>query len=104
MVRVLETKGEQCLIIQMDKKQLPYWVDKSEVKRTEVVALPFAEPELSPKESCMIQQRFTMIADIIDVIGDKKKRTAMIKEAAEEYGVSEMTIRNYLISYLQGGK
>lgn len=105
MIRILETKGEQYLIIHLDKKQLPYWIEKTNLNDFQLVT-PQVEnhSDLSLKDSCMAQQRFTMIADILEVIGDKKKRAALIKETAQEYNVSEMTIRNYIINYLQGGK
>ena len=105
MVRVLERKDNQCLIMPMNEKKLPYWVDKTNLNDFQLATPQVESPsDLSVKESCIIQQRYTMIADIVEVIGDKKKRAALIKKVAQEYGVSEMTIRNYIISYLQGGK
>lgn len=48
--------------------------------------------------------RFTMIADIIPVMNDKKELGKAISRTATEYGISKPTVRRYLRLYQENGK
>lgn len=48
--------------------------------------------------------RFTMIADILPVMDDKKALGKAITRTATQYGVSKPTVRRYLKLYNENGK
>jgi len=88
---------------------MPYWVCHDEVASFAIcdphdsplpmlITKPYeALNEESRKEA---HDRFTMIAPILPVIGNRHERGAAITQTATEYDVSEQTIRNYLWLYL----
>lgn len=102
--RILKEEQE-ILIIDCETKRLPFWITREELEQYADVSdykLPEIIPmdELTAKERCTVNQRFTMIADIIPYVGDKAERGQLISKAAREYGVSQPTIRKYLCQFL----
>lgn len=97
-IRVLEERNGNALVIDCAGGRMPYYLSSLEGWKKSKLDIP--AKELSANDSMVANQRYTMIADIIPVAYDKKRRSAMIKQTAQEYGLSEMTIRNYLTSYL----
>lgn len=56
------------------------------------------------KSEAVANQRYTMIADILPIMSDKKQLGKAISRTATEYGVSKPTIRRYLKLYQENGK
>lgn len=52
----------------------------------------------------VMNMRFTMIADILPVMDDKKALGKAITRTADEYGISKPTVRRYLKLYQENGK
>lgn len=56
--------------------------------------------EISVSARKTMHERFTIISEILPCIGDKRKRSQRIADAAEKYKVSQNTVKNYLGLYL----
>lgn len=108
--RVLESTGHEILIIDCMKQTMPEWIDADVVMDPELISeeelcsnsnlcLPDVE-DLAPEDRMIMQHRFTMISNIIPVIGDTKKRSEEIRSAADQYHVNKQTIRKYLCLYI----
>ena len=97
LVRVLKVEDGKYLVVDCEKKTMPYWTELNEYEEAE---FEIESRELTPEEKKIARQRFTMIADILPVIGDKDKRGEMIQRAADEFGVTKQTVRKYLCQYL----
>lgn len=54
--------------------------------------------------NALANKRFTIIADILPVLDDKKALGKAISRAALEYGISKPTVRRYLKLYQEDGK
>ena len=61
---------------------------------------PVEEDTLSKSALSVAHKRYSIIAPIVSVISDKKKRDAMIAYVAKEHSISKQTIRKYLCLYL----
>lgn len=106
IIRILQEKEEKLLAIDCIKRTMPKWIDKSElqgyaeceeIELYEVTGVPMNR-ELSGDEQMVARERFTLIASVLPVIGDEKKRSERIGQMAEN--VSKQTIRKYLCLYL----
>lgn len=106
IIRILQEKEEKLLAIDCIKRTMPKWIDKSELQEYaeceeielyEVTGVPMNR-ELSGDEQMVARERFTLIASVLPVIGDEKKRSERIGQMAEN--VSKQTIRKYLCLYL----
>lgn len=103
--RILSADNNRFLLIDCARKCMPHWVYQDEVASFAIcdphdsplpmlIAKPYeALDEESRKEA---HGRFTMIAPILPVIGNRHERGTAITQAATEYAVSEQTIRNYI--------
>lgn len=106
ILRVLEQKEEAVLVINCVKKSMPKWISVSDLEgdveseETELLAGQEMPQELSTSARKTMRERFTIISGILPFAGDKKKRSYLIAEAAEKYGISQNTVKNYLWSYL----
>ena len=110
LCRILKEECERSLIIDCMATRLPVWINNDaldDLPETEIIAsdvikgiLAITEAELKPAQTAIINRRFTMIADILPVIGNKTERIRAIKEIADKYGLSIVTIRTYLCRYL----
>ena len=104
--RVLEEKEENVLVVNCMKKSMPKWISISELEkdveiREEDFLAGQERPEaLSASARKTMRERFTIISGILPFVGDKKKRSLLIAEAAEKYGISQNTVKNYLWMYL----
>lgn len=95
--KVLRREKNQFLIIKVGGHNLPRWVDE----------LPEGSPfqgEEKDTDDVTATKRFTMIAPILDTIGDSKATAKRISQTVAVYGVSRNTICNYLNAYLVYGK
>lgn len=108
MLRILEQKEGEVLIIDCVKKTMPRWikcsdlfedVEISEEQLKEALRIEIPK-QISALGSGEMHRRFSVIAGILPYVGDKKKRSFFIAECAEQYGISPNTVKNYLITYL----
>lgn len=86
------------LVIDCEKKTMPQWIDVE--MEYSIVDFSFESRILTPDEMKVARQRFTMVSDILPVIGDERLRCKMIDRIADEYGLTKQTIRKYLCLYL----
>ena len=100
ILRVLEVRGNQCLVIDCQKQTMPYWAVREEIERLEKTNIELKPMELGKEEKRVMHQRFTIISSILPVIAEERKRSREIQRVSEEYHVSKQTVRKYLCSYL----
>ena len=109
ILRVLNSKGSEILIINCTKKQMPYWTEFDSISSYYLITedelqdftdIHFRELTVPSKEYKYAQERFSLISNIIPVIGDKNKRTQMIRIISETNNCSKQTIKNILCQYL----
>ena len=95
VLRVLEIREDEMLVINCETFAMPYWM--KQVEEYEEVELTEEKVERTDKKA---RERFTMISTILPVVGDELERSERIREAAAEFGVSKQTVRKYLCRYL----
>ena len=100
ILRVLEVRGNQCLVIDCQKQTMPYWSVREEIEGLEKTNIELKSMELGEEEKRVMHQRFTIISSILPVIAEERKRSREIQRVSEEYHVSKQTVRKYLCSYL----
>ena len=110
IVRVLDLRDTQALVIDCLKRHMPEWVDAApleECERTDINELCNTADvrlrslnSLSPTERKSCREKYSVIAPVLSFIGDEKRRIEMIYEAAERFSVSKQTVRKYLCLYL----
>lgn len=107
--RVLDQKENQLLVINCMKKQMPYWTEFdsilsykliTEEELQDITNTHFQELTVPSKEYKYAQERFSLISNIIPIIGDKNKRTQMIRIISETNNCTKQTIKNILCQYL----
>lgn len=106
--RVLEMQDNQILVIDCIKRTMPCWIEKIRGLKictendlmSETNITPLDIEELPQADRKYAYSRYTMIAGVIPFIGNEMERSMMIRRAAEQFGVSKQTIRNYLCLYL----
>ena len=105
--RILSSHKEEVLVINCLRRTMPCWRSQEEFSESIVVAEnelfeanKQSEDMLASYDSAQAHKRFTVIAGILPVIGDKNLRSMRIREAADFFGVSRQTIRKYLCDYL----
>lgn len=109
--RILEMSGKQILVIDCLKLTMPEWIGANSI-------IPNAETitdeelcsitdirlsdmdELSPEDKAVAHKRFTMISEIIQVIGNKTERCDRIRRVSEQNSISKQSTRGYLCTYL----
>ena len=110
IVRVLELRDDQVLVIDCQKRHMPEWVDAAPLEvceRTDISELCSAAgvrlrslDSLQPTDRKICRERYSIIAPVLPFIGDERRRTEMIYEAAERFNISKQTVRKYLCLYL----
>ena len=107
--RVLDNKDSEILVINCTKKQMPYWTEFDSTSSCYLITedelqdftdTHFRELIVPSKEYKYAQERFSLISNIIPVVGDKNKRTQMIRIISETNNCSKQTIKNILCQYL----
>ena len=108
--RVLAEHDVEVLVIDCLKKTMPFWIQKDQINgylQIDEKVLhensgirPVEEDTLSKSALSVAHKRYSIIAPIVSVISDKKKRDAMIAYVAKEHSISKQTIRKYLCLYL----
>lgn len=106
IVRVLDIRENQVLIVTCPQKSVPLWINQEEIreyqpcKEEEIPSFPPDFEELSPDQRRIAHERYTLIAGILPFIGDERQRCTLIARTSEEKGISKATLRRYLHQYL----
>ncbi len=106
IIRVLQEKGSNTLIIDCVKRTMPKWIATADIQTFEVcseselyeMTAMLQKKQLTESEKRIAQERFTLIAGILPFIGDISQRNHMIQVLSEH--TSKQTIRKYLCLYL----
>ena len=86
--RILEHKDSEILVINCTKKSMPFWTEFDSIsdhrlitedELQDITNVHFSELTIPSKEHKYAQERFSLISNIIPVIGEKKKRNQMIR-------------------------
>lgn len=110
IIRVLDLRNDNILIIDCIKRTMPVWVELSALdsycgctdeELNEVTGLTVADVDtLDAEQRKVMYDRYTLIAQILPFVADDKMRSRLICSIATEHEVSKQTIRNYLCLYL----
>ena len=107
--RMLDRKDSEVLVINCTKKQMPYWTEFDSISSCRLITedelhdmtgIHFQKLTVPSKEYKYAQERFSLISNIIPIIGNKSKRTQMIRIISETNNCSKQTIKNILCQYL----
>lgn len=105
--RILDVSDTKILVIDCMKLTMPEWIGANTiVPNAETITdeelcsitdirLPDMN-ELSPEDKAIAHKRFTMISEIIQVIGNKTERCDRIRRVSGQYSISKQSIRGYL--------
>lgn len=108
--RILSITNTQALIIDCQKHTMPIWVPIEGLKNSITISqeemldilnttLPLYE-ELSNYQRKKIQEKYNLIAPIINSIDIQCEKNEMIQRVAERHQISKQTVRKYLCQYL----
>ena len=110
IIRVLDVKEDRALMIDCIRRTMPQrkdiasltgWEKCSEEKLYEIADVDLPELDsLCPESRKTAYERYTMIAPILRLLPDEKKKCEMISVVANNEKVSKQTIRKYLCQYL----
>ena len=102
--RILDISQGSALLIDCVTLTMPSWVDMVLIENcvpAEECDLDIIDFEsLSPHKKKLSHHRYTLIASILPVTGNKYMRSRMISSIAEANNVSKQTIRKYLCLFL----
>ena len=101
---------DRLLVIDCLKRTMPFWIQKDQINgylqidekvlHEKSGIRPVGEETLSRVALATAHKRYSMIAQIIPIIADKKRRDEMIAYVAKEHSISKQTVRKYLCMYL----
>lgn len=108
--RVLAIQGEEILLIDCIKRNMPKWWSISEIGtydrcieeellQTTKTVLEDIE-NLDAEARSTAYQRYTIVASILPFLEDDRLRVEAIKKVAEDHNLCRQTVRNYLCLYL----
>lgn len=110
IIRVLDVKEDRALMIDCIRRTMPQWKDIvslagwekcSEEKLYKIADVNLPELDsLCPESRKVAYERYTMIAPILRLLPDDKKKCEMISVIASNENVSKQTVRKYLCLYL----
>lgn len=112
IIRILEIDefNNRVLVINCIKQTMPLWVDILSISDYIQITdnqlyevtnyYPVDVELLSVVNKKTMYNRFTLIAGIVPIISDEKKRSIMINQVSQFYKISKQTIRHYLVLYL----
>ena len=108
--RVLAENDDRLLVIDCLKRTMPFWIQKDQINgylqidekvlHEKSGIRPVGEETLSRDALAYAHKRYSMIASIVPVVADKKRRDKTIAYVAKERSISKQTIRKYLCLYL----
>lgn len=110
IVRILDLRGSEVLLIEINNLKMPFWTkieeiacyqSISELEMLSATGVVFIDnAAISEKSKNIMWQRMNLIAPIIPLAGDIRKRAAEIRHISENSQVSDQSIRHYLMLYL----
>lgn len=108
--RILEEKEELAFVIDCIKCTMPRWMGTEELQDfaecTEQELLEVTNMNLPDIETLdmnsqkHMNERFTIIAELLPYVSDYKMRTEKMNKASAAHNLSKQTVRNYLCLYL----
>ena len=108
--RVLAENDDKVLVIDCLKRTMPFWIQKDRISACQQIdekvlheksgIRPVEEESLSRDALSVAHKRYSMIASIVPVVADKKRRDEMVSYVAKEHNISKQTVRKYLCLYL----
>lgn len=110
IIRVLDVKEDRALMIDCIRRTMPQWKEVaffvgwekcSEEKLYKIADVNLPELDsLCPENRKVAYERYTMIAPILRLLPDEKKKCEMISTIANNEKISKQTVRKYLCLYL----
>lgn len=108
--RILSISELKVLVINCHKATMPIWADINDFQSYETISeddllitlnttLPSYD-NLSNKQKKLVQEKYNLVAPIINCVDIPYERNEMIQRIAERKGISKQTIRKYLCKYL----
>ena len=108
--RILAVRDDVVLAIDCVKRTMPVWLPREKLSEWQEIEehtlnektciCPVTEDTLSKSALATAHKRYTMIACIVPVVADKRRRAEMIAFAALNSHVTKQTVRKYLCLYL----
>ena len=108
--RILAARDDVVLAIDCVKRTMPVWLPREKLSEWQEIEehtlnektciCPVTEDTLSKSALATAHKRYSMIAPVVAVIADKKRRNEMIAFAALNSHVTKQTVRKYLCLYL----
>ena len=108
--RVLSVRDDAVFVIDCVKRTMPVWLPGEKLSKWQAIeeqdlhertgVYPVHEDTLSKSALATAHKRYSIIAPVVAVVADKKKRNDMIEFATLNSGISKQTIRQYLCLYL----
>ena len=98
--RVLKLDDNRIFVVDCNIKRMPFWVSIEVVADYQEYELSELNEVAEQEAVAKMNQRFTMVSEILPVLSSEKERNFVIAEASERYGVSKQTLRSYLWRYL----
>ena len=108
--RILDTKDDFAFVIDCIKCTMPKWMGTEELQDftecTEQELLELTNMNLPDIETLdmnsqkHMNERFTIIAELLPYVSDYKMRTEKMNKASAAHNLSKQTVRNYLCLYL----
>ena len=110
VLKVIKDNGSNVLVIDCQKRIMPFYVDKQSLVDYESInkemlyeCLNIDIPKyesLSPNDKRLVHERYGSISSIVPFVGDQHKRNKLIEDSAQMYSLSKVTIRKRLCNYL----
>lgn len=110
IVRALEVREDKALVIDCIRRTMPQWKELaflagwdqcSQATLYEITGVDLPEIDvLCPESRKTAYKRYTLIAPILRLLPDEKKKCEMISTIANNEKVSKQTVRKYLCLYL----
>ena len=110
IIRVLDVREDKALVIDCIRRTMPQWKDIvslagwdqcSQATLYEITGVDLPEIDVLCTESRKtVYERYTLIAPILRLLPDEKKKCEMISAIANNEKISKQTVRKYLCLYL----
>lgn len=110
IIRIIEIREEKALVIDCICRTMPQWKDLSDLSGWDICSeetlygiTNMIVPEidsLCPESRKKAYERYTLIAPVLRVMPDEKKRCEMIALIATSEKISKQTVRKFLCLYL----
>lgn len=110
IIRILDYAEDKVFVIDCIKRNMPKWVNKADIVEYtecaeqllwETTNKSMVDIELMDADiRRFVHKHFTFIAGVLPYVGDTKRRSEAIEQAAKEMEISKQSIRYYLCLYL----